>query len=207
MVVVVSFSSDSEPIKRGRPRSEEVERAILKAAAALLEERGFRAFTIGEVALRAKVGKPSIYRRWPSKGTLALDAFLSEYLQLLSPVNTGTLEGDLSASLTAWVQAVEGTPMGRSLVGLIAEAQSDRDLAMSWRERFVTTARSQHRLTIERAIARGEIPSGSDVDVLMDLLYGPAYHRLLNGHLPFSEASVHEVVAVVVAGAKSGDAV
>ena len=66
--------------------------------------------------------------------------------------------------------------------------------------------RGQHRLTIERAIERDEIPRNSDVDVLMDMLYGPAYHRLLNGHLPFNERSVQEVVEVIVAGAKSRSA-
>lgn len=200
------FATDSKPIRRGRPRSEEVEHAILKAASGLLAEQGFQSFTIAEVACRAKVGKPSIYRRWPSKGVLALNAFLSEYLPLLIPLDTGSLAGDLRSSLSAWVDAVEGTPMGRSLVGLIAEAQSDPGLAVAWREHFVSRARSQHRLTIERAIERGEIPTGSDVDVLMDLLYGPAYHRLLNRHLSFDERSVHQLVAVIVAGAKFGAA-
>jgi predicted nucleotidyltransferase len=60
---------------------------------------------------------------------------------------------------------------------------------------------------IERAIERHEIPSASDIDVLMDMLYGPAYHRLLQGHLPLSEEFVQQVVAVVVAGAKAGGAV
>jgi len=202
----VPNTKESDPAKKGRPRSAEVEKAILKAAATLLAERGFKAFTIEEVALRAKVGKPSIYRRWQSKGTLALDAFLTQYVPLLPPINTRSLTGDLQAALTAWIQAVDGTTMGRSLVGLIAEAQSDPDLAIAWHERFISTARGQHRLMIERAIEREEIPRDSDVDVLMDMLYGPAYHRLLNGHLPFNERSVQEVVEVIVAGAKSRSA-
>jgi AcrR family transcriptional regulator len=193
--------------KRGRPRSEEVEQAILKAAASLLAERGFQALTIEDVAALAKVGKPSIYRRWPSKGTLALDAFLAEFLTLQPPIDTGSLSGDLHAALSAWVRAVAGTPMGRSLVALIAEAQIDPDLAITWRDRFVTEVRQQHRVMIERAIEHHEIPSASDIDVLMDMLYGPAYHRLLQGHLPLSEEFVQQVVAVVVAGAKAGGAV
>lgn len=200
------FSNDAEPLRRGRPRSEEVERAILEATATLLAERGFRALTIEQVAVRAKVGKQSIYRRWPSKGALALDAFLAEYLPLLPPIDTGSLTVDLIAALTAWVEVIEGTQLGRSLVGLIAEAQNDPDLAIVWRERFLLTVRAQHRLMIERAIDRGEIPQGSDVDVLMDMMYGPVYHRLLNGHLPSSERTIQEMVAVIVTGAKSGNA-
>lgn len=100
-----------------------------------------------------------------------------------------------------------GTPTGRNLVALIAEAQSDPDLAIAWSERIVKTARNQHRSMVERAIARDEIPRDSDIDVLMDMLYGPAYHRLLQGRLPLTEDFVQQVVAVVVAGAKAGGAV
>jgi AcrR family transcriptional regulator len=203
----VTSQSISEPNKRGRPRSEEVEQAILKAAASLLAERGLQALTIEDIASLAKVGKTSIYRRWPSKGVLALEAFLSEFLQLQPPIDTGSLAGDLNAALSAWVRTVAGTSTGRSLVALIAEAQTDPELAFAWSETVIKTARNQHRSMIKRAIVRGEIPGDSDVDVLMDMLYGPAYHRLLQRHLPLSEGFVQLVVAVVVAGAKAGGAV
>jgi AcrR family transcriptional regulator len=193
--------------KRGRPRSEEVERAILQAAAAILNEGGFASMSIEEVAALAGVGKASIYRRWSSKGALALDAFLGDFLQLQPPVDTGSLESDMNAALTHWVRAVSGTPSGRTLVGLIAEAQLDPELASAWRTGVIIPSRNQHRPMIERAIERGEIPIGSDVDVLMDMLYGPAYHRLLHWHLPLSEEFVRRVVAVVVVGAKAGAAV
>jgi AcrR family transcriptional regulator len=203
----VTSKSISQPSKRGRPRSEEVEQAILDATATLLNERGLQALTIEDVAALAKVGKTSIYRRWPSKGILALEAFLAEFLQLQPPIDTGTLAGDLNEALTAWVGAVAGTSTGRNLVALVAEAQSDPDLALAWSQRVVMTARSQHRMMIDRAIAREEIPAASDVDVLMDMLYGPAYHRLLQRHLPLTQGFVEQVVAVVVAGAKAGAAV
>jgi AcrR family transcriptional regulator len=181
-----------------------VDQAILHAASSLLAENGLKALTIEDVAARAGVGKASIYRRWPSKGTLALEAFVTEFLALQPPVDTGSLAGDMDASLCAWVHAVVGTSVGRSIVGLIAEAQFDPDLAVAWRDGVVAKIRNQHRQTIERAIARGEIPKSSDVDVLIDLFYGPAYHRLLHGHLPLNEEFVHQVVVVVVAGAKAG---
>jgi AcrR family transcriptional regulator len=203
----VTSSSISEPTKRGRPRSEEVEQAILQATSTLLSERGFNGLTIEDVASLAKVGKTSIYRRWPSKGILALEAFLTEFMQLQPPIDTGSLSGDLDEALSAWVEAIAGTPTGRSLVALVAEAQTDPELAVAWSERVVMAARNQHRSMIERAIERGEIPKDSDVDVLMDMLYGPAYHRLLQGHLPLTVGFAHQVVAVVVAGAKAGGAV
>jgi AcrR family transcriptional regulator len=192
---------------RGRPRSEQVESAILRAAAALLLEHGLAAMTIEDVAERAGVGKASIYRRWSTKGTLALDAFLAEFLSAQPPPDSGSLEGDLLAALRAWVRTVWGTPAGRALTGLIAQAQHDPELAVGWREHVVNPARAQHRGIIERAVARGEIPEASDPDVLIDLLYGPAYHRLLNGHLPLSDTFVRQVAAMVAAGAKAGAAI
>src|ERR1700688_2801844 len=144
----------AQSIKRGRPRSEEVEHAILKATASLLDERGLQALTIEDVATLAKVGKTSIYRRWPSKGVLALEAFLREYLLLQPPVDTGSLAGDLHEALSAWVRAVSGTPTGRNLVALIAEAQTDPELALAWSEAVIKRARRQHRSMIERAIHR-----------------------------------------------------
>jgi AcrR family transcriptional regulator len=193
--------------KRGRPRSQQVEQSILRAAADLLAERGLASMTIEDVAARAGVGKASIYRRWSTKGALALDAFLVDFLGSQPPPDTGSLTGDLTAALRAWVRVARGTPTGRALVGIVAEAQHDPELAEAWRQRVVGSIRAQHRLIIERAMERGEIPAGSDTELLMDMLYGPAYHRLLQGHQPLTDRFVRRLVAMIVAGAEAGAAV
>jgi AcrR family transcriptional regulator len=162
--------------------------------------------TIEEVAARAGVGKTSIYRRWPTKGTLALDAFLADFLAAQPLPDTGDLESDLVAALRAWVRTARNTATGRALVGLVAEAQTDPELAVAWRDRVVVPTRAQHRHIIEHAIDRGEIPADSDPEILVDMLYGPAYHRLLHGHLPLSDTFVRQVGAMVAAGAKAGAA-
>jgi AcrR family transcriptional regulator len=192
---------------RGRPRSDQVDQSILRAASALLSERGLDAMTIEDVAARAGVGKSSIYRRWPTKGTLALDAFLVDFLTQQPAVDTGVLEDDLREALTLWAGAVVGTPTGRALVGLIAEAQDDQDLARGWIERVMTPVRDQHRTMVDRAIQRGEIPVDTDVDVIMDLLYGAAYHRLLQGHLEVTPQFIELVARMVAQGARLGGAV
>jgi AcrR family transcriptional regulator len=192
--------------KMGRPRSADVERSILQAAADLLAERGLNGMTIEDVAARAGVGKTSIYRRWETKGALALDAFLVEFLAAQPLPDTGTLAGDLLAALRAWTRTVRRSTTGRSLVSLIAAAQQDPDLAVAWRERVVLPARAQHRHMIDRAVERGELPPGTDTDVMIDLLYGPAYHRLLHGHLPLNDRFLKRVVAIIVAGAEAGAA-
>jgi AcrR family transcriptional regulator len=186
--------------RRGRPRSEVADRAILQAATQLLAERGLHGMSIEEVASRAGVAKATIYRRWHSRGTLALDAFLAEFKALQPLPDTGSLRSDLLAALRAWVRAVTRTPAGRILAGLIAEAQHDPELAEAWRARVVEPLRAQHRIMLRRAIDRGQLPASTDTEVALDLLYGAAYHRLLNGHQPLNDTFARHVVDVIVAG-------
>ena len=111
----------------GRPRSAEADLSILEAATVILAERGLAGMSMEEVAARAGVGKATVYRRWPSRGALALDAFMAEFRSQLTLPNTGTLRGDLLAALRAWSRAVTKTRAGRMLAGLIAEAQRESE--------------------------------------------------------------------------------
>jgi AcrR family transcriptional regulator len=185
---------------RGRPRSQEADRAILTATVDLLAERGLAAMSIEEVAARAGVGKTTIYRRWPSKGLLALDAFVDSFREEQPLPDTGTLRGDLLSALHAWVRAVTQTAMGPMLTGLIAEAQHDPELRGAWRDRVLEPLREQHRVMLDRAIARGEIAASVDRDVVLDLFFGAAEHRLLLGHLPMTGEFIADVVDVILAG-------
>jgi AcrR family transcriptional regulator len=196
----VTESVTSRPASRGRPRSERSHRAILEAANELLAERGFVDLTIEEIAQRAGVAKTTIYRRWPSKGTLVFEAFATDYLNRLPLQDTGSLRGDLLALLRSFVKLVKGTVTGRTLVGLIAEVQRDPELAGIWRERFVGPVRAQHRVMFERAVERGEATPDTDPEVLLDLVFGSAYHRLLQSHLSLSDRFAQAVVDIVVAG-------
>jgi AcrR family transcriptional regulator len=193
----------SVPAPRGRPRSERSHRAILDAANELLQERGFVDLTIDEVALRAKVSKSTIYRRWPTKGTLVFEAFSADFLDRQPLPSGGSLRADLLAALRAWIKVVQGTVTGRTLVGLIAEVQRDPELAEIWREHFVGPVRAQHRIMVDRAIERGELSSDVDAEVVLDMMYGAAYHRLLQSHLALSDRFAQTVVDTVVAGART----
>jgi AcrR family transcriptional regulator len=153
-----------------------------------------------EVAARAGVGKATVYRRWPSRGALALDAFMSEFRSQLPLPDTGTLRGDLLAALRAWSRAVTKTRAGRMLAGLIAEAQRDPQLALAWRQRVFEPLRAQHKALVERAAQRGEIPATTDADVVLDMVFGAAYHRLLQGHLPLTDRFDRQVVDLVMDG-------
>jgi AcrR family transcriptional regulator len=186
--------------KRGRPRSEQADRAILRAATELLAERGLAGMSIEEVASRAGVGKTTIYRRWTSRGTLALDAFLAEFQAQQPLPDTGSLRDDLLAALRNWIQSVTETSAGPVLASLIAEAQRDPVLAASWRERVLERLREQHKIMLDRAVARGEIPAETDYDVVLDLVFGAAYHRLLHGHQPLTDQFARQIIRYVVAG-------
>jgi AcrR family transcriptional regulator len=190
------------PARRGRPRSQDADRAILQAAAEILAERGLGGMSIEEVAARAGVAKTTIYRRWTSRGTLALDAFLAEFQSQQPPPDTGSLRGDMLAALRAWIRSVTQTSAGPVLAGLIAESQQNPELGTAWRERVVAQLRDQHKIMLERAIERGEIPPETDEEVVLDLLFGSAYHRLLHGHQPLTDAFARQVVGVIVAGVR-----
>ena len=194
-------SPDARP--PGRPRSERAHQAILDAANELLEERGFVDLTIDEVAQRAGVSKTTIYRRWPTKGTLVFEAFSADFLARVHRPDTGSLRGDLLADLRTWIRVNKGTVKGRTLVGLIAEVQRDPELAEIWREGVIAPVRAQHRTIVERAIERGEVPPDTDPDVILDLVFGAAYHRLLQSHLPLNDRFAQAVVDTVVAGVRT----
>jgi AcrR family transcriptional regulator len=187
--------------RRGRPRSEKAHAAILTAAADLLLTRGLGAVSMDVVAERAGVSKATIYRWWPSKEMLALEALYHEWdTARPSPRDAGSLRADLLALLRPWIRRVRARPYGRVIASLIAEAQTDPAFAEQYLARFVEPRREPARALFRRAIERGEIPAGSDVEVVLDLIYGPIYHRLLHGHAALTDHFVQAVVDSALAG-------
>jgi AcrR family transcriptional regulator len=190
--------------RRGRPRSERAREAILAAAAQLLLARGLGAVSMDAVAERAGVSKATIYRWWPTKETLALDALSNDWAAAGPAAReTGSLRNDLLSLLRPWVGLLGKQPYGRVIAALIAEAHTDPAFAEQYRERFVEPRRAQARPILARAIEHGELPAGTDVELALDLLYGPLYHRLLHGHAPLNERFLGNLVDTVLAGLKS----
>ena len=184
----------------GRPRSERARRAILQAAADLLLDEGGDRVSMDAVAERAGVSKATIYRWWPSKEMLTVDALLEWAAAGSPPRDTGTLRGDLLALVQPWVREIRRRPFGRVIAALVSEAQSDPAFAQVYRARFVEQRRVPMRAAFERAIARGEIRADLDLEVALDLIYGPLYHRLLHGHAPLSGRFAQDVVDLALAG-------
>jgi AcrR family transcriptional regulator len=186
---------------RGRPRSEKARTAILAAAAGLLLDRGLAAVSMDAVAERAGVSKATIYRWWPTKESLALDALYAEWAAAGPPPrDTGSLRGDLLALLRPWARLASSRPYGRVIAALLTQVQTDPAFAAEYQQRVVEPRRDQARAIVRRAAERGEIASGTKVEVVLDLLYGPLYHRLLHGHARLSDKFVADVIDVVLDG-------
>jgi AcrR family transcriptional regulator len=202
-----SQTETSQRQRPGRPRSDRSRRAILAAAAALLHEQGLRAMSIEAVAARAGVSKKTIYRWWPSKGMLALDAIYAEWSRARGVVpNRGTLQGDLRSRMRATVRVLNSPTLGSTLAALIAEAQADPELAHAYTERVLVPLRAQIRLILERAIERGELPANVDLEAAIDLLQGPLYIRLLHTHAPLDQRFADAIVRLATGGLRDGTA-
>jgi AcrR family transcriptional regulator len=197
----------TEGAQRGRPRSQQAHRAILAAAGELLLARGLSAVSMDAVAERAGVSKATIYRWWPTKETLALDALYTEWAAARpSPRDTGSLRGDLLSLLRPWAKLAGSRPYGRVIAALLTEAHSDPVFAQEYRNRVVGPRRNQARAIFGRAVERGEISSEINVDVALDLLFGALYHRLLHGHAPLTDRFVRDAVDMTLNGIRPGPA-
>jgi AcrR family transcriptional regulator len=166
----------------------------------MLLEQGLDAVSMDAVAARAKVSKATIYRWWPTKQTLALDALYHEWAAVPPAQDTGSLDGDLLSLLRPWARLASRRPYGRAIAALLTEAQCDPAFAREYHTRFIEPRRDQARAIFRRAIERGELPESADVELALDLLYGPIYHRLLHGHAPVSDRFVRDVVSTALNG-------
>lgn len=183
----------------GRPRSEHLDRAIRSAALALLVRDGFSDLTVEAIAAKAKVGKATVYRRWPCKSDLIVDAFFETVSPRVRIHDTGSLRADLRAQMRLVVREMIG-PHGKVLATLLACMQLDTHLAEVFRTRWLALRRAEGRAAIERGIERGELPHGVEPDFVLDALYSPLYFRLLVGHQKLSVELVDAQVDLVFDG-------
>ena len=183
----------------GRPRCPVTHQNILQAARELVEETGFDRLTMEGVAARAGVGKTTIYRRWPNKANLVLDAFFEEVSPPPAFADTGNVRADLRRHLRKFVKELNGR-LGCKISMLLANGQFDEEMAEAFRARWIEPRRDEARQVIRRGIERGEIRREVDADVLVDALYGPVYFRLLAEHAPLTQHFADALVELVMSG-------
>lgn len=184
---------DPEPRPRGRPRSTEARAAILRATREILNEGGLTAVTMEGIAARAGVGKPTIYRAWPNAHAVAMAAMMETKTKAPKVAPSRSAIADLKQQLRG-VAEVFASRMGRQVTSMIAAASTDSELSKVFRNHFILARREEGRAILMRATAAKEVRRGIDVDVALDMIYGPVFYRLLMGHAALDDKFTDAVV-------------
>jgi len=187
------------PKIRGRRRSLEAEASILKAALYLLERKPLRKVTADAIARRAGVSKATIYKWWPNKSMVALDAYLGGMTERVAIPDTGSAEMDFTVQLKS-VTAFYKSSLGRLFCQFIAEGQSDPGFLALFRERFLYARRDAARVMWRRGVDRGEIRKEIDGEIALDLIYGPMVFRLLVGHGSLNDRESEAMIEAIFGG-------
>jgi AcrR family transcriptional regulator len=167
--------STTKRSRTGRPLDPSRDAAILHAALEGLAEVGYDRLTMDEIAARARAGKGALYRRWPSKAALVVDALIAwrEQLAPLDAPDTGSLRGDIDAIIEQVPDFSDADRrMMRVISGVATAAARDPELAAAFRNQIFERPRALLRHVLDRAAERGEIPDGRRLDLVPDVLIG-----------------------------------
>jgi AcrR family transcriptional regulator len=196
--------NDPQARPPGRPRSERARRAILQAANELLDGEGFAAVTVEAIAERAGVSKATVYRWWPNRAAVVMDGFLSIVSSEVPFPHTGHAREDIRIHMRRLAEAFSGK-IGSTVAALIAEGQSDPELAEALRSRWLSVRRAEAREILELGIERGQLREDLNAEVAVDVLYGPIYFRMLVGHAPLEGDFADALADHIFAGLAAGD--
>ncbi|MBI4858553.1 MAG: TetR/AcrR family transcriptional regulator [Acetobacterium woodii] len=185
--------------KTGRPRSEETRKSVISAAYELLLENGFKAVTVDGIALRSGVSKATIYKWWPNKAAVVLDAFFEITEIMLQVPDTGSVKEDLFIQVNSLASFLT-SDKGRVITEFIGEGQFDKNIAQEYRKRYFVPRRLISKEIIDRGIIRGELRKDIDIDLVIDLIFAPLFYRLLITDKPLESAYIREVVTYGLMG-------
>jgi AcrR family transcriptional regulator len=193
----MSPAAGPEPARSSRTRQ-----AVLDATAALMAESGLAATTIDAIRDRSGVSKTTIYKHWPNRLCVAVDAFAGRLAADASLPDTGTAQGDFRGQVRR-VSAFYAAPAGSVFAQLLASASQD-PVAAGWlRARFLDSRQRGIRELWDRAVSRGEVRDDIDPDLAMDLLFGPVMWRLVSGRRPLTEDDADALVDAVLNGLRA----
>ena len=193
----VKPAADPRRRPRGRPPSLEAKQAILRAARDMLREGGPAAVTMEGLAARTGVGKPTIYRWWPDRHAVAMAALMEEPPGVPTGRSGRSPLRELRRQLHAIIERFS-TATGRHVATMLAAADSESELAKAFRNQFIMGRRAEGAVLLREAVQAGEIARPKQIEVVVDLLYGPIVFRLLMGHAPLDVAFVDAVLDQVV---------
>jgi AcrR family transcriptional regulator len=191
--------------RRGRPpRAEAVSHdQIIDAVYRFVRERPLDDVSMDEIARRAGVGKPTLYKWWPNKQSLLLDVFKERVIPHFPVDSTATAEEAIRKQANELVRMLNGT-FGRVSAQIIAEGQSDPTVIEEYRQRYVRMRRDLTIPVIERGYETGEFKRRVEPHLLIDMIYGPIYYRLLVRFLPLNQAFIDDLLDHVIAYLKGG---
>lgn len=181
------------PADRAACRSED---AILRATLDLVAAHGVSGLTVDAVAAKAGVGKQTIYRHWGSRARL-IHAAISCMQEPEDLPDTGTLRGDLSALLERLVAFLGSAETGTVLPSLIDAASRDPELA-DLRQVHTAQKRAGFEHVLRRAIDRDELPAGTDLDLVIDLLAGTFFYRRIVDRREVAPGDVEPLLDLVL---------
>ncbi|WP_440981643.1 TetR/AcrR family transcriptional regulator [Shinella sumterensis] len=193
--------TDNSPARRsiGATRNPASQEAILAAAEAVLLENGLNGFSIEAVAKRARAGKPTIYRWWPSQAALLLDVYHSrKHINFIFP-DTGNVRDDLRAYLSGLLTTWREHTSGAVFRSLVAKAQGE-PAALAALSAYMADRRAQSGEIIRMAQARGEVRADADPELMTEILASFAWGRLLTDRLEVSDTDIDAVVDAVLTG-------
>lgn len=182
--------------KIGRPRSEKSQEAILNATHELLNDRGGAGLTIEAIARRAGVGKPTIYRWWPTLADIVLEALLRQADTDIPVPSFDSLGENLGQFLRQSMKAITDGG-GVHLRFLMAHAQQDEEFRERFRENFVAKRRAVLNSIFHKAVERGQIGPEQNLELLLDVVFGAMWYRLLTGHASMDNAFADELTEMV----------
>lgn len=183
----------------GRPRSDEARKAILNSTLALLKNVGFEELSIEGIAARAGVGKATVYRWWPNKAAVVIDAFLVIVEPELRFPKGDSARDTIRQQMRRLVRLMRGE-LGTVLATIVGAGQSQPEMLEAIRKNWVEPRRKEARALVQKAQSAGEIRDDIPADTILDILYGSLYYRLLIGHATTDGALVDAVFEIASSG-------
>lgn len=196
------MSEPSQKRPRGRPRCDSTRRLVLQATNELLEELGYARLTMEGIAARAGVSKATLYRWWPGKGAVAMEAFMAATEPHIAFPDTGSAVTDVTSQMLLLAKAYRGVT-GRLVRELIGLGQGDAQTLSAFIHSYLLPRRAAAKEVLRRGVQSGELKPGIDLELLVDALYAPIFHRLLLAHQPLSDEFIRDLASTAFASAVS----
>ncbi|HET7544948.1 MAG TPA: TetR/AcrR family transcriptional regulator [Polyangiaceae bacterium] len=198
------MTGPSSARRRGRPPASSAAShvAIMDAVYALLQEKSVRDLSMDEIAKRAGVGKPTLYKWWPSKAELVMAMFHERIARRRETSGVKTAEEFIRSGVRRLIRELNGL-FGKVIGELIAEGQSEPEILRDLREHHMLPRRLATIAEIERGKASGELSPDIDPELLIDAIFGALYFQFLLRMAPLTERHGQELVDQVLRGVRA----